>query len=182
MMRNNRDGTFRDVTARIRPQSEQHALQFLLRLGRLQPRRLARPLRRERFRPEESLSQQRRRHVYRRRAASGRGRCRRGHERLLVRLRQRRCEDLYVADMWTAAGERISTQDIFQKDRRRKFARSTANTPWAIRCSGIAGDDAISGFDDTSDQRASAWAAGRGRATPGISIMTAFPISTSPTA
>ncbi|HEX6906875.1 MAG TPA: FG-GAP-like repeat-containing protein [Terriglobales bacterium] len=24
--------------------------------------------------------------------------------------------DLYVADMWTAAGERISTQDIFQKD------------------------------------------------------------------
>jgi len=25
-------------------------------------------------------------------------------------------EDLYVADMWTAAGERISTQDIFQRD------------------------------------------------------------------
>ena len=25
-------------------------------------------------------------------------------------------EDLYVADMWTAAGERISTQDVFQKD------------------------------------------------------------------
>jgi tetratricopeptide (TPR) repeat protein/peroxiredoxin len=25
-------------------------------------------------------------------------------------------EDLYVADMWTAAGERISTQDIFKKD------------------------------------------------------------------
>jgi Flp pilus assembly protein TadD len=25
-------------------------------------------------------------------------------------------EDLYVADMWTAAGERISTQDIFQQD------------------------------------------------------------------
>ncbi len=25
-------------------------------------------------------------------------------------------EDLYVADMWTAAGERISTQDVFKKD------------------------------------------------------------------
>ena len=25
-------------------------------------------------------------------------------------------QDLYVADMWTAAGERISTQDVFQKD------------------------------------------------------------------
>jgi tetratricopeptide (TPR) repeat protein/peroxiredoxin len=25
-------------------------------------------------------------------------------------------EDLYVADMWTAAGERISTQEVFQKD------------------------------------------------------------------
>ena len=25
-------------------------------------------------------------------------------------------EDLYVADMWTAAGERISTQEIFQQD------------------------------------------------------------------
>jgi len=25
-------------------------------------------------------------------------------------------EDLYVADMWTAAGERISMQDVFKKD------------------------------------------------------------------
>ena len=25
-------------------------------------------------------------------------------------------EDLYVADMWTAAGERISAQEIFKKD------------------------------------------------------------------
>ena len=41
MMRNKRDGTFRDVTARDRPQSEQHPLQFLLRLERLRPRRLA---------------------------------------------------------------------------------------------------------------------------------------------
>ena len=38
MLRNNRDGTFRDVTARIGSQREQHTLQFLLRLGRLQPR------------------------------------------------------------------------------------------------------------------------------------------------
>jgi tetratricopeptide (TPR) repeat protein/peroxiredoxin len=30
-------------------------------------------------------------------------------------------EDLYVADMWTAAGERISKQDIFQKDAPREI-------------------------------------------------------------
>ncbi|MGA8151083.1 MAG: FG-GAP-like repeat-containing protein [Terriglobales bacterium] len=29
-------------------------------------------------------------------------------------------EDLYVADMWTAAGERISSQEIFQKDARQE--------------------------------------------------------------
>ena len=49
------------------------------------------------------------------------------------------CEDLYVADMWTAAGERISTQETFQTGcARRHTARCIANTPWAIRCSGIA--------------------------------------------
>ena len=31
-MRNQRDGTFRDVTAAIRTESEQHALQLLLRM------------------------------------------------------------------------------------------------------------------------------------------------------
>ena len=41
LMRNQRDGTFRDVTARSRPEPEQHPLQLLLRLERLQPRRLA---------------------------------------------------------------------------------------------------------------------------------------------
>ncbi len=47
MMRNQRDGTFRDVTARIGTEQEQHALQFLLRMGRLQPRWLARSVRGE---------------------------------------------------------------------------------------------------------------------------------------
>ena len=32
LMRNQRDGTFRDVTARIRPEPQQHTLQLLLRL------------------------------------------------------------------------------------------------------------------------------------------------------
>ena len=70
--------------------TEQHALQFLLRMERLQRRRLARPLRRQRFRAQESLSQQRRWNIYGRRGAGGRRRCRRGHGRQLVRLRQRR--------------------------------------------------------------------------------------------
>ena len=43
-------------------------------------------------------------------------------------------EDLYVADMWTAAGTRISTQEIFQKDAPKKCARSIANMPWGTRC------------------------------------------------
>ena len=86
MMRNQRDGTFRDVTAETGLEQEQYPLQFLLRLERLQPRRLARPLCSERFWPEESLSQQWRRDFYRCRPAGGSGRRRRGHERVLVRL------------------------------------------------------------------------------------------------
>ena len=43
-MRNNRDGTFRDVTARTGLNQKQYALQLLLRLERLQPRWLARPI------------------------------------------------------------------------------------------------------------------------------------------
>ena len=52
---------------RDRPRQEQHPLQLLLRLERLQSRRLARPLCGERFRPQESLPQQWRRNLYRRR-------------------------------------------------------------------------------------------------------------------
>ena len=65
MMRNNRDGTFRDVTAESGLNSEQHSLQLLLRMERLQPRRLARPIRGERFWPQKSLSQQRQRNIHR---------------------------------------------------------------------------------------------------------------------
>ena len=88
-------------------------------------------------------------------------------------------EDLYVADMWTAAGERISTQEIFQRDApAARPARCIANTPWAIRYSEIA---ATEHFRMPPRRVAPEWADGRGRATPGISIMTAFPISISPT-
>ena len=37
-------------------------------------------------------------------------------------------EDLYVADMWTAAGERISTQDSFQRTRARRNPRAVPKT------------------------------------------------------
>jgi len=35
---------------------------------------------------------------------------------LLTDFDQDGAEDIYVADMWTAAGERISSQEIFKKD------------------------------------------------------------------
>ena len=43
-------------------------------------------------------------------------------------------EDIYVADMWTAAGERISSQQIFKKDSPNQSVRSTASTRWATHC------------------------------------------------
>ncbi len=46
-------------------------------------------------------------------------------------------EDLYVANMWTAAGKRISTQEIFQKDAPEAARAFIANMPWAIRCFAI---------------------------------------------
>ena len=48
-------------------------------------------------------------------------------------------EDLYVADMWTAAGERITTQPLFQKQQPGTFGAFIASTPWATPCSAIRG-------------------------------------------
>jgi hypothetical protein len=87
-------------------------------------------------------------------------------------------EDLYVADMWTAAGERISTQDIFQRDapepvravpkaRHGKFAFPKSRRRKYLK---------------TRPQTAAEWADGHGRAMPGTSITTAFPICISRTA
>jgi len=36
--------------------------------------------------------------------------------------------------MWTAAGQRISTQEVFAKESPEKSGHSIANTPWVIRC------------------------------------------------
>ena len=55
-------------------------------------------------------------------------------------------EDLYVANMWTAAGMRISTQDVFRRTLLKRCARCIANTRWAIRCFGIM---ATVRFEDT---------------------------------
>ena len=93
-------------------------------------------------------------------------------------------EDLYVADMWTAAGERISMQDDLQErcvpgnaravsqTRHGQFALSKCVSKW--RCFSFRGYNALLPVSESG--------AGRGRATPGISIMMVFPISTSPMA
>ena len=86
MLRNNRDGTFRDVTAQSGLNENNTRYSFCCGWGDYNRDGMARPLRRKRFRPKESLSQQWRRNVHRYRAPSGRGRRRRGHERVLVRL------------------------------------------------------------------------------------------------
>ena len=59
-------------------------------------------------------------------------------------------EDFYVADMWTAAGERISTQDIFKKDastEARAFYRKHAMGNSLFRNRSRSGDAA---FEDTT--------------------------------
>ena len=90
-------------------------------------------------------------------------------------------EDLYVANMWTAAGERVSTQEIFKKDSSpeiralyQKHAMGNSLLPQSL--------ELRAGLSTTRRIRqAPEWAAGRGRATHSISIMTVFPISISPT-
>jgi len=78
-------------------------------------------------------------------------------------------EDIYVADMWTAAGERISSQEIFKKDAPgcpalyRKHAMGNS----LFRNSGAA-------FEDRTAAAGSEWDVGHGRATRSISIMTDF--------
>ena len=90
-------------------------------------------------------------------------------------------EDLYVANMWTAAGKRISTQPIFQKDApedvRALYRGRTCHrgilyfaTPMAAR------------FETKAHWPQLKWAAGPGQATRGISITTVFPTFTSPMA
>src|ERR1019366_5159510 len=74
---------------RVGTESKQHTVQFLLRVGRLQPQRLARSLRRERFWPKESIPQQWQRDVHRCCCGGGGRRRRRWDEHLLARLRQR---------------------------------------------------------------------------------------------
>ena len=84
MMRNNRDGTFHDVTKSSGLHQNNTRFSFCCAWSRLQRRPVARSLRGQRFRPQKPLSQQWRRHLHRCRAASGRRGYRRRHERLLA--------------------------------------------------------------------------------------------------
>ena len=43
----------------------------------------------------------------------------------------RGAEDLYVADMWTAAGNAFQCQDVFQKSAPEQVRRLYQNMPWA---------------------------------------------------
>ena len=86
-------------------------------------------------------------------------------------------EDLYVADMWTAAGQRISRQESFQKD-----ASPAARALYRKHAMGnsLFRNRATETFRRHYCNRpVSRWAAGRGRATPGTSTTTVFRISTS---
>jgi len=79
-------------------------------------------------------------------------------------------EDLYVADMWTAAGERISMQDVFKKDAPQKTRAFYHRHAWAIRYFEMAA--LLSKIQRALP--ASESGAGRGRARRGISIMMFF--------
>ena len=87
-------------------------------------------------------------------------------------------EDLYVADMWTAAGERISMQPIFKKDApqetRALYHKHTMGNSLFRNKSRSGGKARLSKI--RRGPRALGSGAGRGRAMPGILIMTVFPI------
>ncbi len=82
-------------------------------------------------------------------------------------------EDLYVANMWTAAGLRVSMQDIFKKD--------SSPAVRALYQKHAMGNSLLTNrgtkFEDTTAQSRSVWAAGRGPPMLSTSIMTATPIS-----
>ena len=177
LMRNQRDGTFRDVTADIRPQPEQHTLQFLLWMGRLQPRRLARSLCGQRFRAQESLSQQWRRKLHRCRRASGSGRHWRGHERFagsITIATARRTSTLAICGPRpaNASRPRKSSRKIVAEEIRAVYHKhAMGNSLLHNR-----GDDVFTMLRIRQEWETGA---GHGQATLWISITTAFPISTS---
>ena len=135
MMRNNRDGTFRDVTAAIGPQPEQHALQLLLRRGATTTATAgpictsstisdARIFTATMATEHSPMSLRRR----------GRRRCRRGHERVLVRLRQRwRRGPLCRQHVDRRRRAHFDAGEFPDLTRPPKRAPCIANTPWAIR-------------------------------------------------
>jgi hypothetical protein len=137
MMRNNGDGTFRDVTAETGLNRNNTRYSFCCGWGDYNRRRMARLICGERLRPEELIPQQRRRHVHRCRGAGGVEDVGAGMSVSWLDYDNDGAADLYVANMWTAAGERISMQEAFQKGAPEPVRASIANTPWATRCFGM---------------------------------------------
>ena len=84
-------------------------------------------------------------------------------------------EDLYVANMWTAAGERVSMQDVFKKDSPEEVRAFIRSTRWEILCC----ETAAMRLMTQQSCPVLEWAAGRGRAMPSISITTDSLIFTS---
>jgi hypothetical protein len=83
-------------------------------------------------------------------------------------------EDLYVANMWTAAGERVSPCRNFKKDSSVKVRALYQKHAMGNSLLHNRGQRSIPLFDDaTLSATALEWAAGPGRATPSTSITTA---------
>lgn len=76
-------------------------------------------------------------------------------------------QDLYVADMWTAAGVRIAQQGVFQKDANPEVRAFYRKHAMEIRCSAIAtASDSKTSLQNPERQ----WVVGLGAAIPGTSI------------
>ncbi len=116
LMRNQRDGTFRDVTAESGLNQNNTRYSFCCGWG---------DYNRDGWPDLYVVNDFGRKNLYRNNGdgtftdVAATGRCRRRrrrHECLWLDYDNDGGEDLYVANMWTAAGERVSTQDIFKKD------------------------------------------------------------------
>ncbi len=152
-------GGFRRRHRRIGPQPEQRPLQLRPGMVRLRWRWLARPLRRQRFRPQQPLSAISDGQFRDVAAEAGVEDIGHGMSAAWFDYDGDGRPDLYVSNMWSDAGQRVATETKLQP-RRSGARKRIAATPRAIRCIAIA---AMEPSRNRRRRSGSRWAAGHGR-------------------
>jgi len=134
MMRNNRDGSFRDVTAQSGLDQNNTRYSFCLRLERLQRRWMARPLRGELIFGRKNLYRNNGDGTFTDVAPqAGVEDVGAGMSVCWTDFDQDGAEDIYVADMWTLPANASLPRKFSRKTRPRMSGLCTGSTRWATR-------------------------------------------------